>query len=268
MTGKRKRPNRAESNYTAKQVAGIMAALEQEKPATSKWIAQNVLGLKREEDVKRARRNIDKTYRRRVEENVHAREMGKPVDWDDIEMIVKAKVQKEHLPALRLISAWARTTFGTDLFDTTPSYRSLRWQSHILTHTNTITTPDDIWILGEIFGLRELATVYMGKPITKDDLEWWLSYGPWESDQREQQYLKAIRDGLIPKLTSTDNRGDMHVRQFYKVDIATILANLAYGHEHLLPSIQRMKYREQTGKDSIDLRFQIGEKTKDLSIGL
>jgi hypothetical protein len=158
--------------------------------------------------------------------------------------------------------------FGTDRFDPTPSYRSLRWQSHILSYTNTIESASDIWVLGEVFAIRETATVYMDKPMEKDDLDWWLSYAPWESAEKEQSYLKAIETGLIPKLRPPTSLGETSRPQFVKSGIAVILANLAEGKEYLLPSNQREIYRETTGKKSIILRFRVGEETTDLSIGI
>ena len=162
--------------------------------------------------------------------------------------------------------------FGTELFDPTPLYRSIRWQSHILTYTDSIPDAGDIWVIGEMLTLRETWAYYMEIPIENEDIHHWLAYAPWEGKESEQRYIDAVGNGSIFGISREySDKTTIFIgnNQWYKGAIAIFLFNLADGKEHLLPSQQKEIFKLQTGKDSITLQFSIpGEEPGVKEIGL
>ena len=187
------------------------------------------------------------------------------VDWENINKLITTNVRVDHLPKLREVSAWATTIFGpSKIFDPTPTYMSLKWQSYLLTYTSTVHLPIDIWTIGELFALRETNALLSKQPIKKDDLEAWITFAPWENRLKRQAYLDAIENGIIPTLKPVI---DDHERSFFRAAIATTLANIREPH-YFLPSRQIEKnrgitltYRIPVGVGKSDVTFHFPEKT-------
>ncbi len=215
-------------------------------------------------------RNVRKYYDR-AKENPN-QGSGKPVDWDDIKTLEHWRVRLDHLPMLRRVEAWVTSTFGTiPTIDSKPTYRAARWQSHILSYSHSINAPLDIWVLGELWAIRETYAVYQNKDIDKDDLEQWLSFAPWEDAENSGAvpYLRAVGKGLIPKLSTAPNGMTLRQSQFLSVGIANILGNLAGEQNYLLPSQQMPIYQKETGSNVLSIAFTVeGKQTKiNLELG-
>ena len=197
---------------------------------------------------------------------------GKTVDWDDIKALEHWRVRLDHLPILRSAEAWLTSTMGNiPIINPKPTYRTARWQSHILSYSNSIQKALDLWVLGELWAVRETLAVYENKAIDKDDLEQWLSFAPWETGLNADAhvpYLKAIEQGIIPSLSTAPEGITLGHSQFLSVGIAQILANLVADQSYLLPTQQIAIYRKQTGSDSITIVLTLDGKRTPIDIEL
>ena len=125
---------------------------------------------------------------------------------------------------------------------------------------------------------REIAQEYFDGPMTRDDLDKWLGYQPWEGGDKEAAYLRDIDDRLIPRLQlaissrllqsllaagSVTETGDIDRENFQSDENITLASNLltlialiqdSGKPEYLLPSqvdlekvLRRRKRRWEKG---------------------
>ena len=240
------------------EVAKILAALDQME------FDDNITYATIASEVGMTPRNVMKTYvpkwkemRRRNINNSMA-----TVDWNDIDRIVAEGVNREHLSVLLRVDAWSRNFFGTTDFDPTPSYRELRWQSHVMTYADSISRIDDIWILGQQLTLRDITAYYSDTSVDNADLNEWMGYAPWLDDASEQRYLDAIERGVIsPIQREYVGYALLGTDQHWKGFLAIILFGLAEGKEHLLPSQQVPLWKEQNPlEDTLRIKYQWFDK--------
>ena len=80
-----------------------------------------------------------------------------------------------------------------------PTVREARWWWRV-----HLAAPDlsnaKVWNLGNTFSLCEMAHHVLGRPSELGDLEAYLAYRPWTSDQAQKEYQRAIEAGHIPGL--------------------------------------------------------------------
>lgn len=145
-------------------------------------------------------------YRNKWEASGATRTSDRAVVWEEIQTNPPFGITAGHLPVLRDTAAWATSVFGV-LFNVTPTYRSLKWQSYILSYAPSIRQPVDIWAFGERFSLREFVSDFMRRPMEKADIDAQLSFKPWEDTDKENRYLVAVQQGLVPELPSRDEIG-------------------------------------------------------------
>ena len=181
------------STLTDEGIRDIYRLLEQGK--TADQIQKHLLDVYQH---KMGKRNIY-YYKKKAAKTATLREKLGPVDWDDVDKLIAAKIRFEHLPMLRRVDAWVSSTFKGKVSGHN-TISSLRWQSHVLTYADSIGQALDVWTIGELFAARETFADHKDSPINKDDLEGWLTFAPWENERREGIYLKAIEDGVIPAL--------------------------------------------------------------------
>ena len=208
-------------------------------------------------------RNVTKTYVPKWEEitRLNINNSMVKADWNNIQALVDSGVYREHLPALLQVDAWSRHFFGTTDFDPSPSYRELRWQSHVLSYTHSITKPSDIWAVGQQLTLRDTTAYYAQTEVKNDDLNQWLGYEPWANADKETRYLDAILAGVIkPIERDYENYVQLGTAQLYKGSLSNILFSLAEGKEYLLPSQQIALHKERTGDNTITVQFKWGDK--------
>ena len=182
------------------------------------------------------------------------------VDWADTGRLRSAAIPLVHLPQLRSIQAWAINHFPPWMFDPSSSYRSARWQSHILSSARTVLEPEDVWVIGELFALREIYSFYHHKPVVKNDLEALLTFSPWEDASRGEEYLRARNlsqsytgwfvgidvanayagvNNTVPALQNELCDLAVYTSTFLKPSVAILLSNIVPEDRHLLPTQQR-----------------------------
>ena len=242
------------SHKRPEEVAKILAMLHQmefDKTITYESIAA---------ELDMTPRNVTKTYVPKWKEmrRLNTKNSIAKVDWNDINRIVEEGVNREHLSVLLRIDAWSRNFFGTTDFDPTPSYRELRWQSHVMTYADSISRIDDIWIIGQQLTLRDITAYYSKTSVDNADLNEWMGYAPWLDDASEQRYLEAIDRGVIsPIHREYANYALLGTAQHWKGFFAIILFDLAEGKEHMLPSQQIPLWKEQNPlEDTLRIKYQ------------
>ena len=64
--------------------------------------------------------------------------------------------------------------------------------------------PDIDWLdvhdIAAAFVLREIDRDILGKPFKVDDLEAWMAWRPYADENRAEDYISAISNGIIPKI--------------------------------------------------------------------
>ena len=246
---------RYESNLKREHVAAIFQWFDEGKSVKE---VQHLVG---ETFHEMSERNVY-NYRTRWIKNREARAKDVLVVWEDVDRLIASGVAREHLSTLRYVSAWALSMFG-QVFRTDPSYRVLKWQSHVMTYTDSVKEPIDIWVLGERFALRETVADYMGKPVERADIDAHLSFRPWEDGEKERRYMLATEQGLVPELPSYSD-GETLVSAFARnfqggfcrPVMAMSLSTLIPEKRHLLPSQQVAELKKQ-GKSIPEIRIAL-----------
>ncbi|MDP6495338.1 MAG: hypothetical protein QGI09_07985, partial [Dehalococcoidia bacterium] len=246
---------RFESNLTGVHIAAIFRWFDEGKSAKE---VQRLVG---ETFHPMSERNVY-NYRTRWIKNREARAKDELVVWEDVDRLIASGVAREHLSTLRYVSAWALSMFG-QVFRTDPSYRVLKWQSHVMTYTDSVKRPIDIWVLGERFALRETVADHMGKPVERADIDAHLSFRPWEGGEKERRYMQATEQGLVPELSSYsdgDNVPSAFARNLQgglcRPVMAMSLSTLIPEKRHLLPS-QQVAELEKQGKSIPEIRIAL-----------
>ena len=126
-----------------------------------------------------------------------------PAEWSDFRELISHGVPEGHLSSLH--SMWRdiqRMCLDVGVIPINPTYRSLKWWSYVSEyHGNSIHIPSDIQIVGDQYMVREMIADMGGKPFVKDDIDMWLMYEPWVSQENMRRYLTLIRE---QKITSID----------------------------------------------------------------
>ena len=246
---------RFESNLTREHIAAIFQWFDEGKSVKE---VQYLVG---ETFHEMSERNVYNYRARWIKKGV-ARAKDVLVVWEDVDRLIASGVAREHLSPLRYVSAWALSMFG-QVFKTDPSYRVLKWQSHVMTYTDSVKQPIDIWVLGERFALRETVADYMGKPVERADIDAHLSFRPWEDGEKERRYMLATEQGLVPELPSYsdgDTLGSAFARNFQggfcRPVMAMSLSTLIPEKRHLLPSQQVAELKKQ-GKSIPEIRIAL-----------
>jgi len=89
------------------------------------------------------------------------------------------------------------------------TYRSVKWWAYVIQyHGPYIPNLHDRQIIAEQYATRDFTAKFNNSHMEKEDLDKWLLYRPWETEQRETTYLNAISEKKIPALNySLENYG-------------------------------------------------------------
>jgi hypothetical protein len=68
------------------------------------------------------------------------------------------------------------------------------WRIHL---TAPELAPTDLWLLAQKYIRRELNTEILGQPLDMRDLDEYLGYRPWTSEEHRNRYKKAVQEGRV-----------------------------------------------------------------------
>jgi len=107
-------------------------------------------------------------------------------------------------PYILQMWAWVREggalpfgAIGRGYFAPVPTAREATWWWRIHLVDPQLDNPS-VWQVAGRFAQREWAQVFQGKPLALSDLEAFLAYRPWRSEENKKTYERAIKEGRIP----------------------------------------------------------------------
>ena len=124
-------------------------------------------------------------------------------DWSDFSALERHGVPQMHLNFLHVMweAAQVRHILEEDLPLLKPSYRFLRWCAYVLEYFGVfITDSIDIQFVAEQFCNREIMAKYSGYEMSRGDLDSWLIFKPWASEENMMRYLNLVEQEKIPPL--------------------------------------------------------------------
>jgi len=137
-----------------------------------------------------------------------------------------------------------------------PTYRSVKWWAYIIQYFGPyIPSVHDREIIAEQYATREFTAQFNNSDFVRDDLDKWLLYRPWETEQRENTYLQAISDGKFTALQLAReeyglNRAEntfTNEGRFVAVGLSVINKFISLSPKpYLLPTEIWERYREET----------------------
>ena len=138
--------------------------------------------------------------------------MDKPVDWANFAALANSSVPNQHLRELRQVSETieraVRVQSGSYI---RPTYRTLRWRGYVIEYYGeAVKKPQDQTYVAALYSFREIAHEYFNVPMTRDDLDQWLGYQPWQGTENEAAYLYDINEGVINALDLGSGLEDVH----------------------------------------------------------
>ena len=202
-------------------------------------------------------------YKRRLKKKWEetASSADRIVDWHDFNLLAAHNIPSHLLPPLRLMSDSIEMAYlaGDRTFITPeymkPSYRNLKWWAYLIQYYRTF-IPDysDRQLIAEQYALREFRSEFANAEFIREDLDIWLMYRPWETDERERYYLEAISQGKFPALqfsfedyglNRAYNTPDKHQKSS-AVGLSVVNRFIAQSPKpYLLPTQIRENYRNE-----------------------
>ena len=226
-----------------------------------------------------------RTYRADWKANDILRAKTATVEWGNVQGLLGTGVLLEHLPLLRKVAYWASKTLDvplksdpdgfvtSGLLDFAPTYITLRWQSYVLSYSPTVEEPLDIWVIGELYAMRDVVAEVTKTPIETEDLDAWITFTPWRDAMNifepelpnpltryKKHYDDAIEQGEIQPLK---HKLDVHTSNTTRGALAVCLASVAENYDQditLLPS------QQWKGKPSQTIKLTVGKKKLSMDI--
>ena len=151
-----------------------------------------------------------------------SKELDIPVDWGDLDKILKQGVALDHIDDLSLLSTWIEDKFApfeSGRFAPAPTLRNIKWQSYVMSMAPSVTEPLDLWVLGEILSAREMYNDFQKNEEKKrylgdmSHLIEYLRYKPFENLRNAKRYTNAIKRNAIKSVYHLNEDGSTN-RQY------------------------------------------------------
>ena len=128
---------------------------------------------------------------------------------------------------------------GIDFFPQ-PSVREGRWWWRVHLALPDISN-EDVYEIAGAFAAREIAHDLLDKPLNTADLQAWVAWKPYESEEAKQSYNDEIKAGTIPEpvrnpLLPTENSGGVFTDKHRIIFAARSYDWPWLDHPHMLPS--------------------------------
>ena len=128
-------------------------------------------------------------------------------DWSDFKGLIAHGVPERHLASLHAM--WRniqKICLDVGVIPINPTYRSLKWWSYVAEyHGAGIKIHSDIQIIGDQYMVREMAADMVGNFPVTDDIDMWLMYEPWVSQENMRRYLNLIGEQKITPIDWSTN---------------------------------------------------------------
>lgn len=138
---------------------------------------------------------------------------------------------------------------NTDVAPIPFTYRKLKWLQFMhMIHGSKVKKTADKSAIASMYAIREMVAEWTDSKMQREDLDDWLTYEPWRSDEHMQDYLDLIETGTIPDLepskfisSASDNMESLD--HFNRASIYNLVEFLAVAkvtgaNKYLLPTQQ------------------------------
>ena len=180
------------------------------------------------------------------------------VDWTDLIAIeVNSNVSSSNRELMQqLYGMWEeikRTVEeNTDVAPIPFTYRKLKWLAFMqIYHGNKVEKTADKTTIASMYSIREMVAEWADSEMQREDLDAWLSYEPWRSDEHMQYYLALIKKGAIPDLepskfissasefaTNTESLDVGSRASIYNLEMFLAIVEATGANKYKLPSEQ------------------------------
>ena len=191
----------------------------------------------------RSDRTLDRLMKDIIDLGKKNPNLDQEIDYhrNDILYSQEVGLESRFLPLIRSTVSWYQYNFAMPSkggFARTLTYRWLKWANYFLQSANIQDTgieEIDVFVVAQLYMVRDLGKSIGRKDIAFNDLEAWLTARPWESDESGKRYKAMIDADVYSPLLKLAGHSDPNVT-IEKVGISFIAD--AYMH---LCSIDQVK---------------------------